>query len=167
VFPEEMMIVAPYGHAPIARASEVNGANVYVPAYCAGSTPGPRRRSRRPASRGKTPSRGSCPGSGLEGLPVFPEEMMIVAPYGHAPIARASEVNGANAGGAGGEGEMNFRVTLIKVGQGGGDPHRRGALQRTERFVDGPLVHPGLEGLPVFPEEMMIVAPYGHAPIAR
>lgn len=34
-------------------------------------------------------------------------------------------------------------------------------------FVDGPLVHPGLEGLPVFPEEMMIVAPYGHAPIAR
>ena len=36
-------------------------------------------------------------------------------------------------GGAGGEGEMNFRVTLIKVGQGGGDPHRRGALQRTER----------------------------------
>lgn len=31
-------------------------------------------------------------------------------------------------------------------------------------FVDGPLVHPGLEGLPVFPEEMMIVAPYGHAP---
>ena len=24
-------------------------------------------------------------------------------------------------------------------------------------FVDGPLVHPGLEGLPVFPEEMMIV----------
>lgn len=27
-------------------------------------------------------------------------------------------------------------------------------------FVDGPLVHPGLEGLPVFPEEMMIVAPY-------
>jgi hypothetical protein len=33
--------------------------------------------------------------------------------------------------------------------------------------VDGPLVHPGLEGLPVFPEEMMIVAPYGHAPIAR
>ncbi|STW14498.1 LysR family transcriptional regulator YneJ [Klebsiella pneumoniae subsp. rhinoscleromatis] len=34
-------------------------------------------------------------------------------------------------------------------------------------FVDGPLVHPGLEGLPVFPEEMMIVAPYGHAPITR
>ncbi|MGR9069607.1 putrescine utilization regulator PtrR [Klebsiella quasipneumoniae] len=34
-------------------------------------------------------------------------------------------------------------------------------------FVDGPLVHPGLEGLPVFPEEMMIVAPYGHAPIVR
>lgn len=26
-------------------------------------------------------------------------------------------------------------------------------------FVDGPLVHPGTEGLPVFPEEMMIVAP--------
>ena len=34
-------------------------------------------------------------------------------------------------------------------------------------FVDGPLVHPGLEGLPVFPEEMMIVAPFGHPPIAR
>ncbi len=34
-------------------------------------------------------------------------------------------------------------------------------------FVDGPLVHPGLEGLPVFPEEMMIVAPYGHAPVTR
>jgi DNA-binding transcriptional LysR family regulator len=34
-------------------------------------------------------------------------------------------------------------------------------------FVDGPLVHPGLEGLPVFPEEMMIVAPFGHPPITR
>ncbi len=34
-------------------------------------------------------------------------------------------------------------------------------------FIDGPLVHPGLEGLPVFPEEMMIVAPVGHAPITR
>ncbi len=30
MFPEEMMIVAPYGHAPITRASEVNGANVYA-----------------------------------------------------------------------------------------------------------------------------------------
>ncbi len=30
MFPEEMMIVAPYGHAPIARASEVNRANVYA-----------------------------------------------------------------------------------------------------------------------------------------
>jgi hypothetical protein len=36
-------------------------------------------------------------------------------------------------GRAGGERQMNFRVALIKVGQGGGDPHRRGALQRTER----------------------------------
>jgi DNA-binding transcriptional LysR family regulator len=26
-------------------------------------------------------------------------------------------------------------------------------------FVDGPLMHPGLEGLPVYREEMMIVAP--------
>jgi DNA-binding transcriptional LysR family regulator len=34
-------------------------------------------------------------------------------------------------------------------------------------FVDGPLVHPGLEGLPKFPEEMMIVAPFGHPPITR
>ncbi len=34
-------------------------------------------------------------------------------------------------------------------------------------FVDGPLVHPGLEGLPVFPEEMMIVAPYGPHRITR
>lgn len=29
-------------------------------------------------------------------------------------------------------------------------------------FVDGPVIHPGLEGIPVYPEEMMIVAPKGH-----
>jgi len=34
-------------------------------------------------------------------------------------------------------------------------------------FVDGPVVHPALEGMPVYQEEMMIVAPDGHAPIAR
>lgn len=34
-------------------------------------------------------------------------------------------------------------------------------------FVDGPVVHPTLEGMPVYQEEMMIVAPDGHAPIAR
>ncbi|MDP1368838.1 LysR substrate-binding domain-containing protein, partial [Klebsiella pneumoniae] len=38
---------------------------------------------------------------------------------------------------------------------------------RSSACVDGPLVHPGLEGLPVFPEEMMIVAHYGHVPITR
>lgn len=32
-------------------------------------------------------------------------------------------------------------------------------------FVDGPLMHPGLEGIPVYQEEMMIVAAGGHAAI--
>lgn len=52
-----------------------------------------RRTGRRPERR---VCRRPAGASGLEGLPVFPEEMMIVAPYGHAPITRASEVNGAN-----------------------------------------------------------------------
>lgn len=34
-------------------------------------------------------------------------------------------------------------------------------------FVDGPVMHPGLEGIPVYQEEMMIVAPRGHTPISR
>ncbi|MBV7403211.1 LysR family transcriptional regulator [Enterobacter sp. ENT03] len=34
-------------------------------------------------------------------------------------------------------------------------------------FVDGPLMHPGLEGIPVYREEMMLVAPGGHAPVTR
>lgn len=34
-------------------------------------------------------------------------------------------------------------------------------------FVDGPVMHPALEGVPVYQEEMMIVAPKGHAPVAR
>lgn len=29
-------------------------------------------------------------------------------------------------------------------------------------FVDGPITHPGLEGMPVYREEMMIVTPNGH-----
>ncbi|WP_436874476.1 putrescine utilization regulator PtrR [Kosakonia sacchari] len=34
-------------------------------------------------------------------------------------------------------------------------------------FVDGPLMHPGLEGIPVYREEMMIVAPVGHEVITN
>jgi DNA-binding transcriptional LysR family regulator len=34
-------------------------------------------------------------------------------------------------------------------------------------FVDGPITHPGLEGMPVYREEMMIVTPHGHPPIQR
>ncbi|MGL5699350.1 MAG: putrescine utilization regulator PtrR [Kluyvera sp.] len=34
-------------------------------------------------------------------------------------------------------------------------------------FIDGPLIHPGLDGMPVYPEEMMIVAAHGHPPITR
>ncbi|HCL5257213.1 TPA: LysR family transcriptional regulator [Salmonella enterica] len=34
-------------------------------------------------------------------------------------------------------------------------------------FIDGPITHPALEGIPVYREEMMIVAPHGHAPIRR
>ncbi|MBP5077477.1 LysR family transcriptional regulator [Pseudomonas chlororaphis] len=34
-------------------------------------------------------------------------------------------------------------------------------------FVDGPVLHPSLEGVPVFDEEMVIIAPLGHAPITR
>ena len=32
-------------------------------------------------------------------------------------------------------------------------------------FVDGPVLHPALEGVPVFEEEMVIIAPLHHAPI--
>lgn len=34
-------------------------------------------------------------------------------------------------------------------------------------FVDGPLSHPELEGMPVYREEMMLVTPAGHAEVAR
>ncbi|MFP2237231.1 putrescine utilization regulator PtrR [Pseudescherichia vulneris] len=34
-------------------------------------------------------------------------------------------------------------------------------------FVDGPVMHPSLEGVPVYQEEMMIVTPKGHAPVTR
>ena len=34
-------------------------------------------------------------------------------------------------------------------------------------FVDGPVMHPGLDGMPVYPEKMMIVAAHGHPPITR
>ncbi|MNN38495.1 HTH-type transcriptional regulator GltR [compost metagenome] len=34
-------------------------------------------------------------------------------------------------------------------------------------FVDGPVLHPALEGVPVFEEEMVVIAPLNHAPISR
>lgn len=34
-------------------------------------------------------------------------------------------------------------------------------------FVDGPVLHPSLEGQPVYREEMMLVAPVGHKNVAR
>lgn len=34
-------------------------------------------------------------------------------------------------------------------------------------FVDGPLAHPALEGIPVFDEHMVVVAPAAHRPIRR
>ncbi|AFJ46790.1 putrescine utilization regulator PtrR [Shimwellia blattae] len=34
-------------------------------------------------------------------------------------------------------------------------------------FVDGPVLHPALEGVPVFDEEMMLIAPASHAPVSR
>ncbi|BBQ83896.1 MULTISPECIES: putrescine utilization regulator PtrR [Enterobacteriaceae] len=34
-------------------------------------------------------------------------------------------------------------------------------------FIDGPVMHPGLDGMPVYQEEMMIVAAHGHPPITR
>ncbi|MGY4817335.1 putrescine utilization regulator PtrR [Pseudomonas chlororaphis subsp. piscium] len=34
-------------------------------------------------------------------------------------------------------------------------------------FVDGPVLHPSLEGVPVFDEEMVVIAPLGHAAITR
>lgn len=34
-------------------------------------------------------------------------------------------------------------------------------------FVDGPVLHPALEGVAVFNEEMVVIAPAGHAPIRR
>ncbi|WP_039058350.1 LysR family transcriptional regulator [Enterobacter sp. Bisph1] len=39
--------------------------------------------------------------------------------------------------------------------------------QLSAAFVDGPIMHPGLEGLPVYREEMMIVAPVSHETISR
>lgn len=34
-------------------------------------------------------------------------------------------------------------------------------------FIDGPIIHPGLDGMPVYQEEMMLVAAQGHPPITR
>lgn len=34
-------------------------------------------------------------------------------------------------------------------------------------FVDGPVLHPTLDGVPVFEEEMVLIAPLNHAPISR
>lgn len=34
-------------------------------------------------------------------------------------------------------------------------------------FVDGPLSHPELEGMPVYREEMMLVTPAGHAEVSK
>lgn len=34
-------------------------------------------------------------------------------------------------------------------------------------FVDGPILHPALEGVPTFEEEMVVIAPLGHSAIAR
>ena len=39
--------------------------------------------------------------------------------------------------------------------------------QLSAAFVDGPVMHPGLEGIPVYREEMMLVAPAGHPPVTR
>ncbi|MQJ01836.1 hypothetical protein EI062_29235, partial [Escherichia coli] len=32
----------------------------------------------------------------IDGIPVYREELMIVTPQGHAPVIRASQVNGSN-----------------------------------------------------------------------
>lgn len=37
----------------------------------------------------------------------------------------------------------------------------------TAAFVDGPVLHPALEGVPVFEEEMVVIAPLNHAPIGQ
>ncbi|WP_313449227.1 putrescine utilization regulator PtrR [Atlantibacter hermannii] len=44
-----------------------------------------------------------------------------------------------------------------------------GVLESTlsAAFVDGPVLHPSLEGQPVYREEMMLVAPVGHKNVAR
>jgi DNA-binding transcriptional LysR family regulator len=34
-------------------------------------------------------------------------------------------------------------------------------------FVDGPVLHPALEGVPAFEEEMVLIAPLNHSPIHR
>lgn len=34
-------------------------------------------------------------------------------------------------------------------------------------FVDGPIKHPAIDGIPVFDEEMVIIAPSQHAPVRR
>lgn len=34
-------------------------------------------------------------------------------------------------------------------------------------FVDGPVLHPALEGVPAFEEEMVVIAPLNHSPIHR
>lgn len=37
----------------------------------------------------------------------------------------------------------------------------------TAAFVDGPLLHPALEGVPVYEEEMVVISARSHAPISR
>ena len=37
----------------------------------------------------------------------------------------------------------------------------------TAAFVDGPVLHPALEGVPAFEEEMVLIAPLNHSPIHR
>ncbi|MBP2170841.1 DNA-binding transcriptional LysR family regulator [Erwinia toletana] len=34
-------------------------------------------------------------------------------------------------------------------------------------FIDGPVMHPAIEGMPVFMEEMVIITPAGSAPVSR
>lgn len=41
------------------------------------------------------------------------------------------------------------------------------AGQLAAAFVDGPVLHPALEGVPVFEEEMVVIAPLNHAPVRR
>jgi DNA-binding transcriptional LysR family regulator len=67
--------------------------------------------------------------------------------------------------------EFNQRYPRIQLdlstGPSGGmiDRVLEGSLAAA--FVDGPLLHPALDGVAVFDEEMVIIAPAGHPPITR